>query len=384
MGNASHTGDNASRRVALARIGGKLVAMPGPRPGYRSAPEFFDWCETRKPEIEGLDRSRSWPKSSKLQMMMTVSKKVVCRDAKTLRISLIVLLLLMPRTVLAQNNPVPLQVAYAGSMGSLMDGGIKPAIEKALNADLQGRAQGSTGLANLIVAGSIRPDVFISVTPGPMRGVLKVGKAQRAIPIARTEMVIAYSPRSQYAQLLAKAGGPGAKPSWWQILETRGFRFGRTDPNTDPQGLNIIFTMQLAEIYYRQPGLADKILGPLINPQQIFQEPQVMARLQAGQLDASSAYKTQPAALGLPFVELPKEINLGDASSESEYKKATVNLHDKTLHPSPLVFYAAQLNDAPQPELANRFIDWLHGPEAKAVFSRYHYDGVEGETSLTP
>jgi molybdate/tungstate transport system substrate-binding protein len=298
-------------------------------------------------------------------------------------IVLAVLIWLTPRPVPAQTSAVPLQVAYAGSMGSLMDGGIKPAVAKALNADLQGRAQGSTGLANLIVAGSIRPDLFISVTPGPMRSVLKAGKAEKAIPVARTEMVIAYSPESQYAPLLAKANDPGAKP-WWQILETPGLRFGRTDPNTDPQGLNIIFTMQVAESYYQHPGLADRILGPLINPQQIFQEPQVMARLQAGQLDASSAYKTQPDVLGLPFVELPKEINLGDASRENEYKKATVNLNGKTLHPSPLVFYAAVLKDAPQPELANRFLAWLQGLEAKAIFSRYHYDGAAGDAILTP
>src|SRR3984893_10814550 len=174
----------------------------------------------------------------------------------------------------------PLQVAYAGSMGSMMDGGVRPAIAKALGAELQGRAQGSTGLANLIVAGSIRPDVFISVTPPPMRTVLKAGKAESAVPIARTEMVIAYSPKSQYAAALSKSGDPGAKP-WWQILETPGFRFGRTDPNTDPQGLNIIFTMQLARRYHHQPELTEKILGRQINPQQIFQEHQLMARLQA-------------------------------------------------------------------------------------------------------
>lgn len=293
------------------------------------------------------------------------------------------LVCLMSRPAPAQTGLVPLQVSYAGSMGSLMDGGIKPAVAKAINADLQGRAQGSTGLANLIVAGSIRPDVFIAVTPGPMRLVLKADKTQKALPIARTEMVIAYSPKSQYASLLAKANGPGAKP-WWQILETQGLRFGRTDPNTDPQGLNIIFTMQLAENYYHQPGLAAKVLGPVINPQQIFQEAQVMARLQAGQLDASSAYKTQPAALGLPFLDLPKEINLGDASLEHEYRKATVNLNRNTLHPSPLVFYAAVLKDAPRPQLANRFLTWLQDPEAKAIFSRYHYDDAASERTLTP
>ena len=284
---------------------------------------------------------------------------------------------------LAADALTPLQVAYAGSMASMMDAGVKPAVAKSLNADMQGRAQGSTGLANLIVAGSIRPDVYISVTPAPMRTVLKAGKANNAIPIARTEMVIACSPKSQFASDLGKADQPRAK-AWWQILETPGVRFGRTDPNTDPQGLNIIFTMRLAADYYHQPDLADKILGPQINPQQIFQEPDVMARLQAGQLDASSAYKTQPGALGLPFLSLPKEINLGDASMEDAYKKVTVTLNGKTLHPAPLVFYAAVLKDAPQPELANRFLTWLQGPDAREILSRYGYDSPGDSKPLTP
>jgi molybdate/tungstate transport system substrate-binding protein len=196
-------------------------------------------------------------------------------------------------------------------------------------------------------------------------------------------MVIAYSPKSQYAAALAKAGDPGAKP-WWQILETPGFRFGRTDPNTDPQGLNILFTMQLTARYYHQPDLADKILGPQINPQQIFQEPQVMARLQAGQLDASSAYKTQPAALGLPFISLPPEINLGSASMEKVYQQASVTLNGKVHHPQPLVFYAAVLKDAPQPKLAVRFVAWLQRPEARQILSRYHYDDPGAAKPLVP
>lgn len=277
----------------------------------------------------------------------------------------------------------PLQVAYAGSMGSMMDGAIKPAIAKALGVDLEGRAQGSTGLANLIVAGSIRPDVFISVTPVPMRSVLKAAKAERAVPIARTEMVVAYSPMSRYAAAFEKSRDPTAPP-WWKILETPQLRFGRTDPNTDPQGVNIIFTMRLAADYYRQPGLADKILGPLINPAQIFEEPQIMARLQAGQLDASSAYKTQPAALGLPFIVLPREINLGDAQMESRYRSASVTLNGKTLHPSPLVFYAAVLKEAPHPRLAAKFVDWLLSREAREIFARFNYDPPGDAVALTP
>ncbi|HUY18876.1 MAG TPA: extracellular solute-binding protein [Candidatus Binataceae bacterium] len=273
----------------------------------------------------------------------------------------------------------PLEVAYAGSMGALMERGVGPAIAQRMAAELRGRAQGSTGLAHLIIAGSIRPDVFIAITPGPMRTVLRAGKAARAMPIARTEMVLAYSPRSRFATQFAATDG---RP-WWRILEQPGLRFGRTDPEVDPQGLNTIFMLQLAESYYHQARLADKILGPQLNPRQIFQEPEVMARLQAGQLDASAAYKTQPAAMGLPFVTLPREINLGDAALANEYRAATVNINGKPRHPSPLVFYAAVLRDAPQPKLAARFVAWLTSAEAREIMARYHYDGPGDARPLT-
>ena len=107
-----------------------------------------------------------------------------------------------------------------------------------------------------------------------------------------------------------------------------------------------------------------------------------MGRLQAGQLDASSAYKTQPGSFDLPYVTLPKEINLGDASLEDEYARAAITLNGKTMHPAPLVFYVAVLKDAPQRALANRFIAWLQSPEAREIFSRYHYDEPGGATPL--
>jgi len=316
--------------------------------------------------------------SSNRSKMRLYRRAPVCLTA----LAIVIAIALLMRS--ADAEPLtPLQVAYAGSMGSMMDGAMREAVAKSLGAELRGRAQGSTGLANLIVAGSIRPDVFIAVTPGPMRIVLKAGKADRAIPVARTAMVIAYSPRSRFAPLFAHADRPDAKP-WWQILEMPGLRFGRTDPNTDPQGLNIIFTMQLAATYYKQPELATRILGPQINPEQIFQEPEVMARLQAGQLDASSAYKTQPTAMGLPFLPLPDAINLGDAAMEPQYKIAEVTLNGKSLHPAPLVLYAAVLNDAPAPALAKRFVEWLSGPEARAIFSANHYDDPGDAAPLTP
>jgi molybdate/tungstate transport system substrate-binding protein len=283
----------------------------------------------------------------------------------------------------AADASTPLDVAYAGSMGAVMNGGVRMGTAKALGVELRGRAQGSMGLARLIEVNSIRPDVFISVTPGPMLVVLDAHKAAKAVPIARTEMVIAYSPRGRYAKQFASLGQPGGH-QWWEILETRGIRFGRTDPIVDPLGLNIIFVMKLAADYYRQPNLADLVLGGYLNRAQIFQEPELMARLQAGQIDASAAYKTQPGAMHLPFVSLPKEINLGDAELASEYGKVSIDLHGKTLTPSPLVFYATALSAAPHPELAQKFVDWLAGSDGRAVLAAASYDPPGDAVPLVP
>jgi molybdate/tungstate transport system substrate-binding protein len=269
----------------------------------------------------------------------------------------------------------PLDVAYAGSMGSMMEGPVKAAAAS-LGIAMRGRAQGSDALARLIVGGSIPVDVFMPVTPGPMQTVLKAGKAQRGIPIARTEMVIAYSPKSAFAKAFA------SQP-WYQVLQQSGVRFGRTDPATDPQGRNIIFTLQLAEAYYKQPGLAKKILGDTVNASQIFSEPTVQARLQSGELDAASAYKTQPGPFGLPFVTLPDEINLGNASMNATYQTTSLELNGKTYHPQPLVYYAATITGSPQPDKAAAFVQWFSSDAAQAILRKYAYDPPAGASVLT-
>jgi molybdate/tungstate transport system substrate-binding protein len=265
-----------------------------------------------------------------------------------------------------------LDVAYAGSMGSMMEGPIKSAAARTLKIDFHGRAQGSSALAQLIVGGSIRPDVFIPITPGPALAILRAGKADSAQPIAHTEIVIAYSPKSRFAPRFDAAAK--GKEDLWKILLEPGLRFGRTDPVTDPQGRNIIFTMMLAAKANRQTNLVEKILGPTINEKQIFTEPTVMARLQSGELDAASAYKIQPGPFNLPYVTLQPEINLSGEHVHADHPEISLNVNGKTYQLEPLIFYAAVLKDAPNKKGAAAFVEWLTGAEAQSIFRRYNYD----------
>jgi molybdate/tungstate transport system substrate-binding protein len=275
-----------------------------------------------------------------------------------------------------------LRVAYAGSMGAVMDQSIGPAFAKANGVEYQGIGQGSLGLARQLEGKLLQADVFVPITPGPIDIVKKASLIGTAVPVASTEMVIAYSTKSKFApDFEAAAQG---KKSWYEVLQTPGLRFGRTDPATDPQGQNIIFAMLLAQSFYKQPGLADKILGGYQNQQQIFAEPSLLSRLEAGQIDASSGYLSATISHHLPYISLPDEINLSNPDMDAEWYKTvqfTIKLpngKESTLNTQPLVFYAAVLKDSKQSAMAEKFVLFLQSPEGQKLFKESGYSPPKG------
>ncbi|MEP6601950.1 MAG: extracellular solute-binding protein [Nitrospirota bacterium] len=275
-----------------------------------------------------------------------------------------------------------IRVGYAGSMGVVMDRFLGPAFAQAQNAQYQGIGQGAYGLARLLIGKQLQVDVFISITPGPVNILREAGMIGKAVPIASTQMVISYSPKSRFAaELDAAASG---KTPWWQVLKTPGLRFGRTDPATDPQGQNIIFTMLLAQEYYKQPDLAATILGDYQNPAQIFTEPSLLTRLEAGQLDASSGYQSAAISHHLPHVTLPDEVNLSNPAMASDwYSKAQFTIRlpngkETNLTTQPLVFYATVLNTARNPALAEKFVQFLLSDEGQKILQDNGYAKPKG------
>ncbi|MBU6493951.1 MAG: extracellular solute-binding protein [Burkholderiales bacterium] len=275
-----------------------------------------------------------------------------------------------------------LRVAYAGSMGVVMDRFIGPAFAKANGVQYQGIGQGAYGLARRLEGKLLQADVFVSITPGPIDILKKAGMVGTAQPVASTQMVITYSPKSKFAPAL-EAAARGEKP-WYEVLTTPGLRFGRTDPATDPQGRNIIFAMLLAQHYYKQPGLAQRILGGDENRQQIFAEPSLLSRLEAGQLDASSGYLSAAQSHHLPYIKLPDEINLSNPAMQANwYDSAHFSIklpNGKTseLSTQPLVFYAVVLNDSKQHVLAEKFVKFLQSPAGQKMLAEHGYSAPKG------
>ncbi len=275
-----------------------------------------------------------------------------------------------------------LRVAYAGSMGAVMDHGLGPALSKTHGVTYQGIGRGSYGLARLIAAKQVQADVFVVITPGPVKVVQKAGLLGAAQPVASTQMVIAYSPKSRHAEAFKAAAAGRIK--WYSVLEQDGVRFGRTDPATDPQGRNIVLAMQLAARYYKQPDLAKKILGPIKNPRQIFAEPSLLSRLESGQIDASSGYLSATISHHLPYIKLPDEINLSNPAMQQQwYSKAGFSLikpNGKTgqAKVQPLVFYAGVLKNAQNPQAAQAFVAFLRSDAGQKLFAKYGYNSPKG------
>lgn len=286
-------------------------------------------------------------------------------------------LLLCAFVVRAAEAPV-VRVAYAGSMGVLMDRDLGPAFARAHGAAYQGIGQGSYALARLIAGRQLRADVFVAITPGPVRVLQQARLVDTAVPVASTRMVLVYSPRSRYAaDFQAAAAG---RKAWQDVLREPGLRFGRTDPAVDPQGANALFTLQLAARYYRQPRLLEQVAGAPQNPRQLFAETSLMSRLEAGQIDATLGYASAAFSHHLPIVDLPAEIDLAQpALQETWYAKAGFTLPGgKRLEAQPLVFYAAVPTNAAQGALGQAFVQLLTGAQGQAALRERGYDPPHG------
>lgn len=215
------------------------------------------------------------------------------------------------------------QVMYAASLANTMEKQVKPAFAQSTGYTFEGEAKGSVALANEIKGKLHRPDIFISAAPGvnaQLMGSANGNYVSWYINFARTELVIGYSPKSKFAADF-QAAISGSK-QWYQVLEEPGLRLGRTDPLLDPKGSATLYLCQLAETYYKQPGLAQKLLGADENPAQIFAEEELVARLGAGQLDAGFFYLNEAKQGNIPSISLPAQINLGDPNLASTYATA--------------------------------------------------------------
>ena len=268
----------------------------------------------------------------------------------------------------AQKDPV--SVMYAASLIKTFEDSLGPAFQANTGYPYQGEARGSVQIANMMLDGLRRPDVFVSAGTIPIMKLMNATDplADWLVKFGAAEMVIAYSPDSRFFNDLEKAR-TGEIP-WYQVLSNPDLKFGRTDPELDPKGYYTILTAELANKYYNDSGIKQRILGEDRNSKQIFPEETLKTILEQGQLDAVAAYKHEAVARGLPYITLPPNINLANPTFSDFYKTASYTLEDgkgQTVFGEPIYFSFTIPNTVKNLAGATSFATFILSPNGEII-----------------
>jgi molybdate/tungstate transport system substrate-binding protein len=182
---------------------------------------------------------------------------------------------------------------------------------------------------------------------------------------ARNRMVITYSK------------GAITKDNWWQVLTRPSVQVGRSDPNLDPAGYRALLVWQLAEQYYKRPGLAAQLLASAPPRNMRPKSADLTALVQTGDLDYAWEYESVAQAAGLSYLILPTEIDLSSAADSGLYAKASVRVDTVTVRGEPIVYGLSIPVHAPHAGPANQFVNFLLSNEGRAIMRRAHLDALD-------
>ncbi len=177
------------------------------------------------------------------------------------------------------------------------------------------------------------------------------------IKFATNEMTIAVSPKSPYANKINAT-------NWYEILMKPDVSFGRSDPNSDPCGYRTLMMLQLAEKYYKKPGLAKNIMEKDIR----FMRPKEMdllALLETATIDFSFLYRSVSIQHKLKFIMLPDQVNLKNPALASQYAAAKVEINGnapgikQVMIGEPIIYGITIMRNAPNKAAAEAFLAFM-------------------------
>jgi molybdate/tungstate transport system substrate-binding protein len=193
---------------------------------------------------------------------------------------------------------------------------------------------------------------------------------------ARNRMVLAHTDRSRFANEITT-------DNWWQILLRPGVETGRSDPNLDPNGYRTLLVFKLAEMHHAQPGLAQRLLQATPSRNVRPKEVDLLALLQAGELDYIWSYESVAQAASLPYVRLPNEVDLGSPADSALYARAEVRVagagrvDSVTFAGEPIVYALSIPTDATHRTLAERFVGFLLSADGARILRGAKLDVLE-------
>ncbi|HEX9166323.1 MAG TPA: extracellular solute-binding protein [Gemmatimonadales bacterium] len=287
--------------------------------------------------------------------------------------SLLVLWLLVLATPLAaQATSGPLTVFNAGSLAASFRDLLQAFAARHPGVEPRQESSGSLEAARKLTDLGRVPDVLGVADYQVLTSLIVPQHADWYATFARNSMVLIHTSRSIGARDITGQ-------NWWQVLLRPGVRTGRSDPAQDPNGYRTLMVTQLAERHYRQPGLAGRLLAAMPPKYVRPKEADLVALVQAGELDYAWSYRNIAVTTGLPSVALPAEVDLSDPRLEGTYGQATVRIpagrgaDSLTLTGEPIVYAVTIPRQAPNPAAAAAFVRFVLSPDGQAILRRHGY-----------
>lgn len=227
-------------------------------------------------------------------------------------------LCLAPRSATAAGGTV--SVYYAGSLVNLNENLLGPAFSASTGYAYQGKGAGSGAIANQIKGKLAVPDVVELADPAAdtaLMGSANGGYVSWYFTFATSQLVIGFDPRSGVAARFRAV--QRHRLPWYRALQQKGLRIGRTDPNIDPKGYRAIWMASLAQKVYHLKHFERRLFGGNENPAQVFPEQVLVARMLTGQVNAGVFYLSEVKDLGIPYISLPPQVNLGSTKYTKLY-----------------------------------------------------------------
>lgn len=179
-------------------------------------------------------------------------------------------------------------------------------------------AWGSKAGARRVSEMDVPCDVYISADYNVINIFLIPGHASWNISFAGNEMAIVYNPGSRYSSEINQG-------NWYEILLRDDVIYGRSDPHSDPCGVRAVFTTKLAEIFYNEPYLSERLLSRhhnMIRPK----ETDLLALLEKNVLDYIFLYRSVAEQHDLDYIELPVKLNLREPEMNKWYGQAQLEV----------------------------------------------------------
>ncbi|MFI5257650.1 MAG: extracellular solute-binding protein [Gemmatimonadales bacterium] len=234
----------------------------------------------------------------------------------------------------------------------------------------------SLELVRRVTAMNGDPDVIALADPGLFASLLEPRVGTWHALFARNRIVLAYTTRSRGAAAITSS-------NWWTILERPGIEVGRADPATDPSGYRTLFVWQLAARHYGIPDLPARMLRAAPERNVRPREADQVALLQAGELDYIWTYENLARSMGLRFVRLPDEIDLGEAADSAGYAFASARVPGArvgdtiVVRGEPILFAVSVPTRATHGRAGTNFVAYLLSPTGRRILRGASLDALE-------